>query len=184
MQLRKMLVSAAVLAAAAFATQASAGIVYVGSWEVDQGPSWSNGPAVGQLAYTGQEAAALLFGGSPADYVISTIDSNPADVNDMAWYSILGYNPNGGSLLADDYSNKYEGQYYGPTLDYPRGDPNGPASAYIYDNAKGPGFTNYAFRVTGVPEPATWAMLLLGLAGLGAALRTARRRDGAAIAAA
>lgn len=29
-----------------------------------------------------------------------------------------------------------------------------------------------------VPEPATWAMLLLGIAGMGAAMRAARRRDG------
>lgn len=36
----------------------------------------------------------------------------------------------------------------------------------------------------GVPEPATWAMMLVGLAGLGAALRLSRRKDGAALAAA
>jgi hypothetical protein len=36
---------------------------------------------------------------------------------------------------------------------------------------------------TSVPEPATWAMLLVGIGGLGAMLRRARRRDGAALAA-
>lgn len=33
----------------------------------------------------------------------------------------------------------------------------------------------------GVPEPATWAMLLLGLGGIGATLRSRRRQDFAAI---
>lgn len=37
---------------------------------------------------------------------------------------------------------------------------------------------------TGVPEPATWAMMLVGLGALGAVLRTARREQGAPIAAA
>lgn len=38
--------------------------------------------------------------------------------------------------------------------------------------------------ISSVPEPATWAMMLLGLAGLGAALRISRRNEGAAITAA
>lgn len=37
--------------------------------------------------------------------------------------------------------------------------------------------------VEGIPEPATWAMMLLGLGGLGAAMRTTRRKAGAALAA-
>ena len=39
-----------------------------------------------------------------------------------------------------------------------------------------PGVALANFSVTAVPEPATWAMLLLGFAGLGFALRHSRRK--------
>ena len=59
---------------------------YVGQWQVDQGPSWNTVP----IAYSGVLAAALLFGGTAADYVISTVDSNPANINGLAWVSTWG----------------------------------------------------------------------------------------------
>jgi hypothetical protein len=143
---------------------ASAAPVYVGSWQVDQGPSWYGSPPNGPLAYTGQEAAALLFGGSASNYVISTIDTIPADINGLAWYSIIGYP--GGTAFTDSYSNKYLGLYYGPPSGYPSGDINASASAYVQDNAIGVAYTNYAFSVA-VPEPETYAMLLVGLGLIG-----------------
>src|SRR5664280_2067501 len=80
------LVATFALAAAVMVATAPAHAVtytYVGSWEVDQGPSWAAIPP----AYTGQEAAALLFGGGPSDYVISTVDRNPAHINFDNWVS-------------------------------------------------------------------------------------------------
>lgn len=192
MNFRSAVLACAVSGAAAlFATMPAADAatyVYVGNWQVDSGPSWLSSPPNGPLAYTGQEAAALLFGGSPSSYVISTVDNNPANINFDAWYSVIGFNGNqgnGGSILPDNYSDKYLGLYYGPTSGYPFGDPSAPASAYVSDNAEGAAFQNFAFLIEGagaVPEPATWALLILGFGGIGFALRRQRSRETLAIA--
>ena len=132
------------------ANSAQALSIYVGSWQVSDGPNWYGSPPNGPLAYTGQEAAALLFGGSASDYRISTVDSNPLNIDDKAYYDIIGYG--GVNIFADDYFNKYLGLYYGPTNGYPLGDINAPASTYVADNTSG--LTNYAFRdVKEVPSP-------------------------------
>jgi hypothetical protein len=147
------------------AAAAEAAPVYVGSWEVDQGPYWTTQP----LAYTGQQAAALLFGGSASDYAISTVDANPLDINDMAWYSVLGVS--GGFQFAQNYvgpdSSQAPGFYYsGAGYDNIQTDA---ASAYVDDNAIGSTFINFAFRIaddsTPVPEPLTLSLFGAGLAG-------------------
>ncbi len=89
---------------------------------------------------------------------------------------------NGGSILADNYSSKYLGLYYGPTAGYPSQDPKAAASAYVRDNAEGSNFINYAFLASDVPEPATWAMLLLGFGGIGLVLRRQRTRGNLSLA--
>jgi len=169
MKLRVGMFAAVFGAALLGASGANAGALYVGSWEVDQGPAWYNQPT----AYTGQEAAALLFGGSANDYLISTVNSNPADINGMAWYSILGHG--GGTQFAQNYvasgSDQCCGLYYSGG-GYQFNDPNEAASAYVWDNAQGPEFTNYAFREN-VPEPLTISLFSVGLAG---AVAMRRRR--------
>lgn len=166
---RALLLTAAALGAIA-SLPAQAATVFVGSWQVDEGPTWSSSPPNGPLAYTAQEAAALLFGGSPTDYAISTIDNLVENINHLGWYSVLG--SAGGVERAEDYSRKYLGQFYGPTVGFPVNDPNAPASAYVWDNAQGDRYTNYAFRLdNAVPEPATWAMMLIGFGAVGAAMR-------------
>lgn len=173
-----LLLAVAALSAVA-SLPAQAATIFAGSWRVDQGPHWSSSPPNGPLAYTGQEAAALLFGGTASDYAISTIDAAVGNINNSAWYSVIGYS--GAVLLAENYSSKYLGQFYGPTFGYPTQDPNASASAYVSDNASGADFRNYAFRIDNapaVPEPATWMMMLVGFGALGAAMRrrTSRTR--------
>ena len=126
---------------------------------MDQGPYWA---FLSLSAYTGQSAAALLFGGSASNYDISTVDSNPADINYMSWISTWGGACGGsfpcGTLAPQNYVVSTGGLYR--TLGY--------TSAYVQDWAIGSQYTNYAFRVgSPVPEPTEGALLLSGMGLLG-----------------
>ncbi|MCB1687000.1 MAG: PEP-CTERM sorting domain-containing protein [Halioglobus sp.] len=173
--MKKYLGIVTLLATTLFMSTANAGLMFVGSWDVynDAAPTWSSAPPNGPPAYTGQEAAALLFGGNAADYSISTIDSSVANINNMAWYDVIG---TGGNVFAENYSNKYLGQYYGPTDSYVLGAPDNAASAFIRDNLFGANAINYAFinSAPAVPEPAVLSLLFPGLFGLA----MMRRRPG------
>ncbi len=155
------LAAATLVAGAANATT----YTYVGTWTVNEGPVWVDQP----LAYTGQEAAALLYGGKASDYVTSTTGSNVADIDFSAWYSVIGY---GEAIFADNYSSKlpdgkyYDGGDYTWTID-------GPASAYVADNSAQ---RNFAFRVSSVPEPTNIALMLAGMGLVG--LQVKRRQAG------
>jgi hypothetical protein len=144
-------------------SQANAGLIFVGQWEVDDGPSWGSEP----LANTGQEVAALLFGGIASDYSISTLGVDALMTDNMAWYSVLGLE--GGHRFAENYVNwgstQLPGYYYSGGA-FNSGDFNEAASAYVDDNAIGSRYTNYAF-VSTVATPATLALFGIGLAGLG-----------------
>ncbi len=153
---------------------AAATYTYVGNWDVyyATAPEWAAYPPDGPLAYTGQEAAALLFGGVASDYVISTIDEMVANINNMAWYDVIGY---GQLAAAEGYSNKHLGLYYGPTGTYDFGNPDNAASAFIRDNLEGLGAINYAFRVAAVPVPASLPLLAVGLGIIGFVGRKKRK---------
>lgn len=151
------------------ANQVSAGLMYVGEWEVDDGPSWGSHP----LASTAQEVAALLFGGLASDYTISTLGMDALTIDNMAWYSVLGLAE--GHKFAENYvasgSTQAPGYYYSGAA-FNSGNVNESASAYVDDNAIGSRYTNYAFIST-VSTPASTALFGLGLAGIG---WSARRR--------
>lgn len=154
------LLFAGVAAVAMAGPMAANALVFVGSWTVDQGPSWRTVPA----AYTGQQAAALLFGGSPSDYAISTVDSNPANVDYQSWVSVWN------AIRFPDCPGFPCGRIVPHNLVTSTGgfyQRTGDESAYVNDFAVGPAFRNYAFRVSAVPAPAAVALFGLGLMALG-----------------
>ncbi len=135
---------------------------YVGSWEVSDGPSWFNVPP----AYSGQEAAALLFGGSASDYIISTVSTGAP--NGEAWYSTWGGACGGNfpcGTQAPDNSVVTETGYYSLP---------GDTSAYVADWAVGSQFTNYAY-LAATPEPGFYGFLALSLGALAVVVRQRRR---------
>lgn len=160
----KALLTAVALSAASLVAPIEANAAtytYVGSWEVDDGPYWSPVPT----AYSGTEAAAMLFGGDAADYVISTISALVSDINFMAWVSTWGGACGGtypcGTEVAQDYSVTTGGLYATP----------GDTSAFVSDWAIGSQYTNYAFVVSSVPVPAAGILLMGALGGLAAVRR-------------
>ncbi len=150
------------------AAQASS-YTYVGSWMLGAGPDWATNPAV----LSGVETAALLFGGTASDYVISTVDSNVANVNFSTWLD--GWNDantyaNNGTPASDTFSYSA----FGPGYNDCGGSDitlctQSAYSAYVNDHFDGTdaAFTNFAFRVSATPLPATLPLFASGLGGLG-----------------
>lgn len=165
-------VSALALITAA-APAAAATYVYVGSWYVGEGPVWTSNPAV----YTGQETAALLWGGNASDYAISTIDSNVANINFSTFVDGYGDSQYLTTAVAQNFSLVTGTGYDGPPS----------YSAYVLDHSCGQRYgdpqascvgsdgLNFAFRISGaVPEPASWALMITGFGMVGGALRSRR----------
>ena len=182
MKVKSILAGVAAIALLGVAGAANAvSYVYVGSWAVADGPRWSGADAPGNTPpLSGVETAALLFGGTAANYVTSTLGTSVANIDFKTFldgYADTQYLTNAQSdtfvgIVGSNYKNGGFGNY----------------SAYVFDHACGIYYCaggggekaiNYAFRIGGAPEPASWALMVIGLGGLGAGLRS-RRRQGAA----
>lgn len=168
----------AVVLCLASAVSSNAAYVYVGSWDLsdlngnynnpDNPYLWTNNPTV----FSGVEAAAHLFGGNASEYVISTIDSNVANINRLAFLDGWGdnqylYDPQADTWKLDSGAPGYNAPYGGPAY-----------SALVTDHApfEGRSFVNYAFRDTcdSVPDGA-WTFGMMGIA-MGALALIRRRK--------
>lgn len=144
-------------------------IVFVGSWNINDGASWLSNP----LAYSGVGAAQFLFGAG--DYEISTVDNQVAHIDNQAYYNIFGV---GNGIFAQDYFRGTEGvtHYWDVAVFDPDTDT---VSAYVSDLSGSPyanGATiNYAFRVTHDTVPDSGATIAL-LGGAFVGLAALRRR--------
>jgi hypothetical protein len=140
------------------------GPVFVGSYAVYDGPAWETNPPV----YSAQEAAALLFGGSPGDYAISIDPSlDPSTITHSGWYD--GWGEHSGMIFAENYKLDVDP----PGYNDPGGAPTA-RSAYVHDGLDDTAtYRNYVWLADSVPEPGTWALITTGLAL--AALRRRKR---------
>lgn len=166
MNLKNLLAAAAATLALSAGAANAVTYVFAGSWLIGQGPpAFPTAPAV----LSGVETAALLFGGTAADYVISSIDANVANIDFKARVDGFGPPTNFNMVVAQDFKADVGAAGYGQI---------GDVSAYVKDHAPA-GVEigrNYAFRASGViPEPATWGMMIMGFGATGLLLRRRRR---------
>ncbi len=158
--------------------QADAAFTYVGSFDVGDGPLWTEQPPV----YSAREAAALIFGGNYWQYAIST-NSNTTDaatINHLAF--VDGYGLDNFLVSPTDEDFKLATNKAGTFSSF------GSYSAYVHNMDFAPGpyvpgnvtglYVNHVWydpnAVEPVPEPSSFALLGFGLAGLAVRSRSKR----------
>jgi hypothetical protein len=134
---------------------------YVGSYAVYDGPWWVDNPPV----YSAREAAALIFGGLPTDYLISINPSQDyTTITLTGWYD--GWGEHQGMIFDQDYKLDTGNPGYNDP-EYIEG---AARSAYVkdglFDTAK---FRNYVWlndAAPAVPAPGALLLVTLGAAGV------------------
>jgi hypothetical protein len=154
----KILKAALVAVVLMLSNTATAGIIYVGSYDLYDGPSWGTNPEV----YSALEAAEAIFG-SPINgtYLTSINGTDLNNISQTAWYDVVGV---GVSEFIQSYRLDSNDDGYGA----PGWQDGDDASAYVKDNAGEGSYINYVFFQdnTQVPEPSTLAIFALGIIGL------------------
>jgi hypothetical protein len=167
--MKKLVTIAMLVGCAAIGAVAQAAPAYVGSFKVDDGPAWTTNPPV----YSGKDAAALLFGGAPSDYAISTNanTTNPGTITNTAWYDGWGES-------CTEYADTYKLDVNSDGYQNPGGT-NTARSAYVSDH--GCGQVNYVWRLNGQAQAAQIPTMnlpaLMSLAGLLAVFGIRRLRS-------
>lgn len=171
----KGLLAGAAIVLCASAVQAAPVYTYVGSYAVFDGPYWGTNPPV----YSADEAAALIFGGNPADYAISINPDtvNPLNITFTGWYD--GWAEHGGMIFGQSYSLDLGTPGYNSCT--PDAIPCGGSarSAYVRDGLFDTNmYRNYVWAVHNqvpTPEPSTMILLGAGMAGLAIARRLRKK---------
>src|SRR5690606_9405389 len=114
---------------------------YVGSFKTSDGPNWGTNPP----ALSAVQAAALIFGGNPSDYAVSTNSNttDPTTITNTAWGTTWGVS--GCQEIAEDYFLDLGAPGYN--------DPGGTStaiSAYVNDNCLS-GDINYVWLLPSEP---------------------------------
>lgn len=169
------------LLAMSLAGAANASWIFVGAWDVNDGPYWGNDPA--PPIYTGREAAAMLFGGLPTDYAISTQGTDPALIDFQSWVSGWSLGTPGVIVGQDTLRDLNGDGLYNCCDAIGEFDGLGDYSAWVRDWCYTGECINYAFRTggapnagSGVPEPASALLAASGLLGMLIARRRGRQR--------
>lgn len=180
----KRLLAAILLTLGMMAT-ARADWIFVGAWNVNDGPYWGVKPA--PPIYTGRQAAALLFGGLPTDYAVSTQGADPGLIDFQSWVSGWSLGTPGVIVGQDTLRDLNRDGLYNCCDALGEFAGLGDFSAFVRDWCYTGECINYAFRASdarldgdapnadhGVPEPATALLAGWGLLGLFAARRRQR----------
>lgn len=114
-----------------------------------------------------------MIAGGPAPLRNGFFEYDNVGPLDMTVYGWLALAPGGNEV--NIWSNVGASVAYAPITNASLYE-NNPVNGYVFSIADDGGTLSFS-NVVSVPEPATWAMMLLGLFGLGALLRTSRRTE-------